>query len=120
MQAHEMSDLRYPDFAQLLATGIKRLRALGLEPFTVLETVVIGFITVDEPQRTTGVADRIVYEIDHLLLPKYVALVTWLNPFGMVSHEPGIVLRIANYLLGYTTQEEEARLPVALRKELGV
>lgn len=116
----QVSDQSIPDFAQLLVKALERLHQEGLKPFSLLEALTVGHITSLELKPEDALGDRITYEIDYLRLPKFVALVTWLNPFGMVSHHPKLILRIARYLLGYTTQEEEEQLPSKLRADMGV
>lgn len=113
-------ELIIPDFAVLYRKAIKALRTHGLEGFTDLEAVVVGHIVSLETHPLDGIGDRIVYDIDDLRIPKYVCLLLWLAPFGMASHAPKLVLRIAKFLLGYTTEEETKKLPHMLRKDLGV
>lgn len=113
------SDLQFPNFAKLLVEAVDQLHIEGLVPFGTLEAVVVGHITANEDE-TTSIGERVVYEIDYLKLPKWVALTTWLSPFGLCSHHPSMALRIANYLLGYTREEEEQKLPRKLRSEFGV
>lgn len=113
-------ELIIPDFAVLYRKAIRALKTQGLVGFTDLEAVVIGHVTSLETHPLDGIGDRIVYEIDELHIPKYVCLMLWLSPFGVASHKPKLVLRIAKFLLGYTTDEEINRLPSQLRKDLGV
>jgi len=116
----EISDLVYTDFAILLRKAVQVLKKEGLTAFTDLEAVVVGHITSLETDPLDGVGDRVVYEVDDLKIPKYVCLVTWLNPFGIVSHHPKLVLRLARFILGLTTEEEIKQLPHKLRVDLGV
>ena len=118
--APKHSDLSYPDFARYLVTAIKALKKEGLVNLTDLEKVVVGFITSSETDKLDAIGDRIVYEVDDLCIPKHVLLVSWLNPFGVVSHHPKLVLRLANFLLGHTTRQEIDQLPPKLRADLGV
>jgi hypothetical protein len=113
------SDLQFPNFSKLLVEAIDRLKKEGATPLSTMEQVVVGFITAEE-DKDTSIGERIVYELDFLKLPKWVALITWLSPFGICSHHPRMILRIANYLLGYTRSEEEHKLPRLMRKEFGI
>lgn len=113
-------ELIIPDFAVLYRKAIKALKDNGLVKFTDLEAVIVGHITSLETDPLDGIGDRIVYDIDDLRIPKYVCLLLWLNPFGISSHAPQLVLRIAKFLLGYTTEEEIKKLPYKLRSDLGV
>jgi len=113
-------ELIIPDFSVLYRKSIKALKTYGLVSFTDLEAVIVGHITSLETERIDGIADRIVYEIDDLQIPKYACLMLWLNPFGISSHRPKLILRIAKFLLGYTTEEEIKKLPSKLRADLGV
>ena len=113
------SDLQFPNFAVLLVRAVDQLHTEGLMPFTPKELVVVGHIAaIEEGDGTVG--DRVVYEVDDLNIPKWVALVNWLSPFGLSSHNPKMILRIANYLLGDTRSQEEAQLPRKLRIKFGV
>lgn len=112
--------LKYPDFSRYLQRAIRRLNRDGMIPFSDLELVVVGHISSLETEPNDALGDRICYEVDELGLPKLVALVTWLNPFGMVSHHPKLILRLARYLLGETRDEEESQLPQELRATMGV
>jgi hypothetical protein len=113
-------ELIIPDFAILYRKAIKALKTHGLVSFTDLEAVIVGHITSLETERIDGIADRIVYEIDDLHIPKYVCLMLWLSPFGIASHRPKLILRLAKFLLGYTTEQEIKNLPQKLRADLGV
>lgn len=114
------SDLCMPNFAVLLAKAVALLRRHGSARFTDLESVVLGFIVASEMHPLNALGDRIVYEIDELQIPKYACLVMWLSPFGLASQHPKAALRIANFLLGVTTEQEIRALPLKLRRELGV
>ncbi len=113
------SDLSFPNFAKLLCEAVDQLNYEGLIPFRVMEAVVVGHITASE-DIDTSIGERIVYEIDYLKLPKWVALITWLSPFGLCSQHPRMALRIANYLLGYTRDLEEDQLPEAAKRTFGI
>lgn len=115
-----VSDLSYPDFALYFRKALKLLKRHGTVGFTDLEAVVIGHITSLETDQLDAIGDRIVYEIDDLQIPKYVCLVLWLSPFGISSHHPKLVLRLAEFLIGLTTEEEIRKLPHKLRADLGV
>lgn len=113
------SHLQFPNFARMLVETIDNLHLEGTIPFSTMEAVVVGRISAQE-DKDTSIGERIIHEIDILRLPKWVALVTWLSPFGICSHHPQMVLRIANYLLGYTRSQEEGSLPSKLRHEFGI
>lgn len=119
-QGENVSDLTYPDFSKLLVQAIARLTKQGLVEFTDLEKVVVGHIVALSTDRLDAIGDRVTYEIDDLGIPKWVCLVTWLNPFGLVSSHPKLVLRIAQYMLGYSTTKEEAMIPADIRAQMGV
>jgi len=115
-----VSDLSYPDFALYYRKAIKLLKRNGNVGFSDLEAVVVGHITSLETDQFDAIGDRIVYEVDDLEIPKYVCLVLWLSPFGISSHHPKLVLRLADFLLGLTTEKEIKSLPHKLRADLGV
>jgi hypothetical protein len=116
----EVSDLSYPDFALYYRKALKLLKQKGTVGFTDTEAVVVGHITSCETDQLDAIGDRIVYEVDDLMIPKYVCLVLWLSPFGISSHHPKLAWRLANFLLGLTTEEEVKKLPLTLRRDLGV
>ena len=116
-----MSELSMPNFAYWDQKALKMLNSSGLEPVTAPECVVIGHITgLYDTENDTEVGERIVSEIDMFALPKYVALLMWLNPFGLASHAPKLALRIAEYVLGENRENEEKLLPNGLRQHLGI
>jgi hypothetical protein len=113
------SDLQYPNFAALLIRAIDNLHSEGMMPFTDMELVVVGHIAALE-EGNSYIGERVVYEVDNLNIPKWVLLVSWLSPFGLSSHHPKMVLRLAKYLLGDTRRQEEAGLPRNLKTKFGV
>lgn len=116
-----MSEFTMPNFAFWYQKALKLLKNQGLEPFTTTECVVIGHITgIYDNENETEVGERIVSEIDMFALPKYVALLMWLNPFGLASHAPELALRLAKYVLGENRENEEKLLPDELKRELGI
>lgn len=118
----EVSDLSFPNFSKLYHEALASLHREGLVEFSTLESVTLGVIcsSAETGPDQASLGDRVVYEIDHCDLPKWVALVSWLNPMGPCAQDPTLFGRIANYLLGYTRREEESAIPQFLREELGV
>jgi hypothetical protein len=116
----EMSDLVYPNFAQLFKRALVSLNREGLVAFSDIEAVTVGFITAEELERLDAIGDRVIYEVDELCIPKYVCLAMWLSPHGIASHRPKLASRLANFILGYTRDKEIDRLPRQLRSEMGV
>lgn len=114
------SDLRVTNFAHLLVETLKRHRAAPLATFTEMEAVVLGVMSAEEEVNRGTVGERVVYEVDELRMPKWVALITWLSPSGLCATHPRYAGRMARYLLGYTRELEERRLPLGFRREFGL
>ncbi len=118
----ETSDLSLPNFAKLYEEAVQNLLREGLVGLSDREAVTLGVIiqTATRGQSESALGARIAQELDEFQLPKWVALVSWLSPYGLCASEPGLIHRIANYLLGYTRRQEESAVPLAVRERMGI
>lgn len=101
----------FPNFSRLYHEVLTQLSENGLEPFGDNEAFNMGLILgLELEDLSNPLIYRILEEVDFFQVPKWVALLGWISPYGLAAQEPKLFLRIAKYLLGDTKAVEEKYL----------
>lgn len=102
---------RMVNIAKLREQAINLIHDASNVSVTLRERVVIGILVTRETgHHTNPLLNTIREDLLDWELPKFTALATWLAPYSLVLQHPDAVGRVAMYLLGHTTEAEDAAI----------